>query len=951
MFKSAATKIAHNSTLPSLAGNYDLKPLQDLINVEKVVLTTLQKLSADFARAADALRAWGMGEGEDLGDTLSASTNLLNYFSNALSQFATHEHTIREHMKAIRTREENLDELKRRRRALVSKADAAEKKLSKMSPEHKNLHAQMDTLNRLRDEIRMMDSEIMSEESALGDFKRSEMRTLLGLKFGGLLECCEKGTIAGEFGKLVVMEIPNEVTQPGMSRSMYVGHQKVYSLLQDAQHCVSEIAFSTVPSSEPRPPRPHVQDNQSYESPNFNNEVSYLPHPQGDDSFRDGPGGYLSGSQEMSTGHFMDPSDMSSMTGRSSVPTSPVMLTNPSYPPIPSPPSQVQPNPEQASKSTDDFGVGPPTNSSLPTGGRFATFPVKAYPPGGGSVGYQLRDDPPALHSPPAQEDDSFSSSIEAALKSSGNGRPSFDGPPPSYIALQSHASPNSASSGVVPPPQMEDHWQDAQSPMGSRGIGGHDSSRAVQGDEESDEGGLPYDRPDDEAKSGPPKKDESEPHKHVRFGEISDVEEEIQKRQEQERSPPRGGSSGGYRPSSRRVPPPTFSPEDDEKELNAAAAREISREMDALNFSAHGTGGRSYPGEISPTTPRARNDSFSANSSMERDPSPLIPPLAPFAQRGPSPRPEPAPSSPTTAPPTVLTSQQSPLANISPFTHQDLEFDQPTSPIPPARDAPPGSPMSAKAPVPTLPRSAINVPAPEHRSSPSMSSLRGGGSPYQTPPEFPLPRSPLGTRSSSSLVGGDRPDRSPGGTPAPPPPGVRTISAAAFRRQPVRNTTGSGNDGSIGGSGGPGVPETSPLHLKKRLPLPSSPYPSQRGPGLETTRDRSDSEPYPQAGYAPSGKPQLQDQGRNRGQSFSGSADHGDDQYEFDYLSAYTNPDGRPPSPPAPGSPLKSDFGSLGNVRVTNDSGSLPPGAGPPTPGGYGDGRFATNLESESLR
>jgi hypothetical protein len=40
MFKSAATKIAHNSTIPALAGNKDFKPLQDLITAEKSVVTS-----------------------------------------------------------------------------------------------------------------------------------------------------------------------------------------------------------------------------------------------------------------------------------------------------------------------------------------------------------------------------------------------------------------------------------------------------------------------------------------------------------------------------------------------------------------------------------------------------------------------------------------------------------------------------------------------------------------------------------------------------------------------------------------------------------------------------------------------------------------------------------------------------------------------------------------------
>lgn len=86
MFKSAAAKIAHNTTIPALAGtNPDLRPLQDLITAEKSVLVScvtsnkglrsgteppfrrLQRLSTDLAKASEALRIWGQGEGDDLG--------------------------------------------------------------------------------------------------------------------------------------------------------------------------------------------------------------------------------------------------------------------------------------------------------------------------------------------------------------------------------------------------------------------------------------------------------------------------------------------------------------------------------------------------------------------------------------------------------------------------------------------------------------------------------------------------------------------------------------------------------------------------------------------------------------------------------------------------------------------------------------------------------------------
>lgn len=40
MFKNAARKIAHNTTVPGLAGKQDLRALQDLITAEKAVLNS-----------------------------------------------------------------------------------------------------------------------------------------------------------------------------------------------------------------------------------------------------------------------------------------------------------------------------------------------------------------------------------------------------------------------------------------------------------------------------------------------------------------------------------------------------------------------------------------------------------------------------------------------------------------------------------------------------------------------------------------------------------------------------------------------------------------------------------------------------------------------------------------------------------------------------------------------
>ncbi|KAF8815844.1 hypothetical protein BYT27DRAFT_7192004 [Phlegmacium glaucopus] len=115
-----------------------------------------------------------------------------------------------------------------------------------MNPEHKTLAMQTETLNRLRDDIRTMSSGIMPEEDALGDFKRTATRMWMGLKFGGLLDCCGKGT-AGKFSSLVSSffphlfhstEISEEITQPGLPRGFYYGHSKVEGLVAEAHRCV-----------------------------------------------------------------------------------------------------------------------------------------------------------------------------------------------------------------------------------------------------------------------------------------------------------------------------------------------------------------------------------------------------------------------------------------------------------------------------------------------------------------------------------------------------------------------------------------------------------------------------------------------------------------------------------------------------------------------------------------
>jgi hypothetical protein len=64
-----------------------------------------------------------------------------------------------------------------------------------MNQENKAFGAQMYALNLAGEDMRDLDAKIANEETTIGAFKRKCTRNWLTLKFGGLAECCEKGTV------------------------------------------------------------------------------------------------------------------------------------------------------------------------------------------------------------------------------------------------------------------------------------------------------------------------------------------------------------------------------------------------------------------------------------------------------------------------------------------------------------------------------------------------------------------------------------------------------------------------------------------------------------------------------------------------------------------------------------------------------------------------------------
>ncbi|KAL7422528.1 hypothetical protein Q5752_003176 [Cryptotrichosporon argae] len=250
--KKIGKSIAHTSLLPGL-GNKDLRALQDVITAEKGVLQAAERLGAETSTVAAKLPVYGQQEGPDLQDVLTHSSTLLSHLSTAFHVFAEHQTSLRATYKRIREREEELEELRRRRRATGQKAETAEKKLAKMGPENKGLPQQTELLDRLRSDMRSMDTDIITEESKLGDYKRQTVKEALWYKFGGLEELGEKMCIIGELGKLLLEEIPLEETPPGYGRAPYSGYERTENTINEATKCLATVRFQAG-SSAPKPP-------------------------------------------------------------------------------------------------------------------------------------------------------------------------------------------------------------------------------------------------------------------------------------------------------------------------------------------------------------------------------------------------------------------------------------------------------------------------------------------------------------------------------------------------------------------------------------------------------------------------------------------------------------------------------------------------------------------------
>ncbi|KDQ53853.1 hypothetical protein JAAARDRAFT_414554 [Jaapia argillacea MUCL 33604] len=189
MLHTAASLISGGSSSNTGGG-----PLRDLLQAMRSVMKSMSQLGGDIAVASNSTKKWAIGESQDVEDTLSVSSILLNHYSSALIQFATHFDKVCRHLTDIASYEKALSDLKRSHLEATKKADSVQKKLQKMMSESKDVQAETLAWNTATEKVSQLSYQIRVEEVNIVEFRRRSARIFMEVLLGGLSECSRKGT-------------------------------------------------------------------------------------------------------------------------------------------------------------------------------------------------------------------------------------------------------------------------------------------------------------------------------------------------------------------------------------------------------------------------------------------------------------------------------------------------------------------------------------------------------------------------------------------------------------------------------------------------------------------------------------------------------------------------------------------------------------------------------------
>jgi hypothetical protein len=168
-------------------------------------------------------------------NTISECSRLLNHWISSFASFAVHIAYIRECLETLRTREEALEDMYRRRESLDSKAESAWKKAGGLG-DHPLFMG-------LSNELHAFDIKIANEKANLGDWKRIKGREWVGVLFGSLLECSERGTVVATLAQEIIGNLPTKTVQPGIPQAHTSGTSQIKSLVVKAERELDNISL------------------------------------------------------------------------------------------------------------------------------------------------------------------------------------------------------------------------------------------------------------------------------------------------------------------------------------------------------------------------------------------------------------------------------------------------------------------------------------------------------------------------------------------------------------------------------------------------------------------------------------------------------------------------------------------------------------------------------------
>jgi hypothetical protein len=571
-------------------------------------------------------------------------------------------------------------------------------------------------------------------------------------------------------------ELPQLVTEPGLSRPFYTGTPRTDAYVTEALRALGDVSID--PSTLSAPLDVNYQDAPSAMPSAFLDNESVVSLGRG------GVPGDGDGSSAYRVQYGYDPARPSlGERGDHDLPASQADEYG-AFLPQPdarfrSPGSRKPPPASSSSRPSISQGTG----LSGPSGGRFATFPTKG-----------MRQDP--VGQTTAEPLVGSRSSFEDAEQTFPKGE--IDDAAPMYEDIEGTlAPPPGPPPGAAPPAMLH------TSPyLGGYHPGSYDSGPSFVPDnsvENEDDTQLPYMSPR-ERKAPFGSRPLPMPHPWVPPGREAESFEE-----------PHGRAPLTTELDSFRAPTPPAPVEDpdDERALNAAAAREVSRELDSLMYQPPSTP-KDLPPE--PLAPAAPNTPPAVHSSPRSSIDSVAPTSSPFARA------------------------RGRVSGSAPVTRGSLERTSPTN------GPPSGPPSPLRASAPSSPAQHAQLPPPSivlaRPSSPSLSSINNTS--FRTPPE--LPPSPGLVSSQRSLPQPQGVPFSSGKPPPPPRPprpprqGSGMISVAAFRRPAPREPPVNSRDVSplsirkkeLRGSRGPLSP-TSLLPGAQPPELPSLPQEQQQ--------------------------------------------------------------------------------------------------------------------------